>query len=196
MQGLIVRSLESLEQEFQPNELAYLALTAKIELPFRDRWSFSLHRALDDSYFVSREWKRTDLAILKGRSPHVLIELKAMYSFDAALDTAGISGFTDAMSADAKKAHVLAEANSEIYTVLLATHPDDSISAEMSGIIKYVTGINRAVDRWGSARKVKCIAHEAVSEDIRNRDVVASGSLNGGRAFGIGVAVDYWVVKA
>ena len=195
MQELIVGSLKSLGEEFQPNELAYLALTTKIELPLRDRWAFSLHRALNDRFAVSREWKRTDLAILKGQSPQVLIELKAMYSFDAALDIVGISGFTNAMSADAKKAQLLSKASTEIYTVLLSTHPNGAFSPEMDGIVKYVSGINKAIDRLGSAHKVKRTAQDAVYESLRDRNIVAVGSLNGGRAFSTDVVVDYWVVK-
>lgn len=196
MQDLIIGSLQSLEQEFQPNELAYLALTTKIELPFRDRWAFSLYRTLRDSFAVSREWKRTDLAILNGKSPEVLVELKAMYSFDAALDTVGISGFTDAMTADANKARLLAGAETEIYTVLLSTHPAGPFPPEMASIVKYVPGINKAVNRCGSGQKVQRIAREAVNETLRGRNLVATGSLDGGRAFSNRVVIDYWLVRA
>lgn len=196
MQEIVVRSLGSLEKEFQPNELAYLALTTKIELPLRDRWAFSLYRELGDSLIVSREWKRTDLAILRGQSPQVLIELKAMYSFDAALDRGGISGYTDAMSRDAKKARILAETTTEIYTVLLATHPVGTVSTEMNGAIKYIPGINKAVKRFGSAVKVRSIAREAVNNKLRDRNLIMCGSLTRGRAFNLEVFIDYWVVKA
>jgi hypothetical protein len=195
MQNLIINSLKNLEKEFQTNELAYLALTTKIELPLRDRWAFSLYRILKENFSVSREWKRTDLAILQGQSPQVLIELKAMYSFDAALDTEGIRGFADAMSADEKKANLLARAETEIFTVLLSTHPKGPFALEMAGIVKYIPGINRAFNRWGSASKVRCIAHDAVNKILCDRNIVATGSLDGGMAFSTNVVVDYWVVK-
>ncbi|RUO22604.1 hypothetical protein CWE08_05370 [Aliidiomarina iranensis] len=196
MQDLIIGSLESLEQEFQSDELAYLALTTKIELPFRDRWAFSLYRTLKETYAVSREWKRTDMAILNGQSPEVLIELKAMYSFDAVLDKFKISRFADAMTSDAKKARLLAEAETEIYTVLLSTHPEGPFPPEMAHIVKYVSGINKAVNRCGSGQKVQHAAHEAINKTLRDRNVVATGSLDGGRAFLNGVVIDYWLVRA
>lgn len=85
MKNYIINSFTNFVQEFQTNELAYLSLTTKIELPFRDRLAYSLFKELDaKNIIVSREWKRTDLALLQNGLPSVLIELKAMYSFDAA----------------------------------------------------------------------------------------------------------------
>lgn len=196
MKELVVRSLSQLEKNFGENELAYLSLTTKIEFPLRDRWAYAIFLELEETFNVSREWKRTDLAILKEQSPQVLIELKAMYSFDAALDIDGIGGFTDAMSADAKKAKNLAKENTEIYTVLLAAHPESPLPPELDGIIKYVPDINKAIKKIGSADKVKDVACKAVNDNLSNRNVVASGLLQGGKAFNTKVSVLYWVVKA
>jgi hypothetical protein len=69
------------------NELAYLALTSKIELPLRDRISFELHKKFSDTHLICREWKsketksskRIDIAIVDKSNfkPVCLIELKA-----------------------------------------------------------------------------------------------------------------------
>ncbi len=196
MQNLVVQSLQNISSSFQENELAYLASTTKIELPLRDRWAFVLHQKLNKSCQVSREWKRTDLAILKSGKPAVLIELKAMYSFDAALDPNDIGGFTDAMLSDESKALKLALPNTEVYTVLLATHPCGNYLKELDGIVKYVSGINRAVKKFGTPDKVKNEAICAVNSKLKYRNIVSSGILSGGFAFGTDVDVLYWVVKA
>ena len=39
MHDELIHSLHDLDGEFQCNELAYLALTMKIEGPLRDRWA-------------------------------------------------------------------------------------------------------------------------------------------------------------
>ena len=195
MQELIVSSLTALEADFQKNELAFLALTTKIEMPLRDRWAYTLFRKLEGKYSVSREWKRTDLAILDEQKPLALIELKAMYSFDAALDIDGIGGFTDAMAEDADKARKLAVDDTEIYTVLLATHPDSTFLLGLDGVVKYVSGINKAIKKFDTSQKVEEVAVEAVNKDLCSKNVVASGSLNGGQAYGSQVSVLFWVVK-
>ena len=195
MDDIVINTLSRIDTLFHPDELAYLALTSKIEMPIRDRWAYSLHRELGDVLNVSREWKRTDISILNITSPRAIIELKAMYSFDAALDPKGIGGFTDAMSADAKKAKTLATKDTEIYTVLLATHPDGPFPKEMNGIIKYVPGINNAIKAFGSSEKVKRAAMDAVNNDLKSRNVIAAGSLNGGKSFNTKVSILYWLEK-
>ncbi|WP_089138387.1 hypothetical protein [Vibrio rumoiensis] len=196
MQSEIIGSLEKLAKEFQEDELAYLALTTKIELPFRDRWAFLLYNSFTDhTLTVSREWKRTDLAILQNNSPKSLIELKAMYTFDAALDPDEIGGFTDAMARDEIKAKKLATPRTDIYTVLLATHPEQ-VPPNYRGIVKYDSGINRAIKKFSTADRVKSVAIEAVNKKFKGRNVISSGELNGGSAFGVKTSVLYWLVKA
>ncbi|WP_100916035.1 hypothetical protein [Pseudoalteromonas spongiae] len=196
MQDFVLKSLESITSSFQENELAYLASTTKIELPLRDRWAYFLHKKLHKNFQISREWKRTDLAILDSGKPVLLVELKAMYSFDAALKPNDIGGFTDAMLSDENKARKLALPNTDIYTVLLATHPNGKYPKELDGIVKYVSGINKAVKELGSSNNVKTEAIAAVNNKLKSRNIVLSGTLPGGFAFGTSIDILFWVVKA
>lgn len=79
--------ISKIASNFQLNELAYLALTSKIELPLRDRIAFELHKKFSDTHLICREWKskesnsskRIDIAIVDKSNfkPVCLIELKA-----------------------------------------------------------------------------------------------------------------------
>jgi hypothetical protein len=79
--------ISNIASNFQVNELAYLALTSKIELPLRDRIAFELHKKFSDTHLICREWKskesksskRVDIAIVDKSNfkPVCLIELKA-----------------------------------------------------------------------------------------------------------------------
>ncbi len=196
MQKAIVESLANLDKEFHVDELAYLALTTKIEMPIRDRWAFLLYKNLvNENLIVSREWKRTDLALLKNQFPESLIELKAMYSFDAALDPIEVGGYIDAMAKDEIKATKLAVTGTEIYTVLLATHPEQ-IPSNYTGIIKYNAYINKAIRKFGSANEVKSQAITAVNNKLSSKNIILSGELFAGCAFGVKTSILYWVVKA
>lgn len=196
MDKLLTNTLGSLQEEFQANELAFLALTTKIELPLRDRWAFRLFRELSDTHVVAREWKRTDVAILKGGIPTALIELKAMYTFDAALDQSGIAGFCDAMERDAEKAHALANASTSVFTVLLATHPKQAIAPQFERIVKYRQGINQALNKYGSEEEVALLAVNAVNVRLKKKNVIAHGALPCGEIYKIPTEVFYWLVKA
>ena len=45
---VLLQGLEDAGTSFEPGELAYLALTSKVELPVRDRFAWELHRRLED----------------------------------------------------------------------------------------------------------------------------------------------------
>jgi hypothetical protein len=188
-------TLARVGDEFQTNELAYLATTTKIELPLRDRLAYILHRQFEPhGVLVAREWRRTDLAMLTpDGNPICLVELKAMYTFDAFGEN--LYFFTRAMTADEQKARLLAARDTLVYTLLLATHLDGSVEPRFSGIVKYDRGINRGVAAHGSAQALQEVAVQNVRSALAERDVVAEGTLPGGEAFGRRVDVLYWLVR-
>jgi len=69
---------------FDKDELAYLGLTGKIEIPIRDKLAFMLFRSLGPDAIVCREWERCDIAVLDpaGRPDHI-VEMTAAITADA-----------------------------------------------------------------------------------------------------------------
>ena len=63
MRGELEKALSNVGRDFEEDQLAFLTLTSKPELQIRDALAWHLHRALPD-LIVSREWRRTDLAVL------------------------------------------------------------------------------------------------------------------------------------
>ena len=72
-------STRSSISKYDPNDLAYLGLTGKIELLIRDCLAIQLKNDFP-SFTTAREWKRHDLAILKDSNLLVLIEGKQWLS--------------------------------------------------------------------------------------------------------------------
>jgi hypothetical protein len=171
----IRETLGGIENAFAPNELAYLAATTKIELPFRDRLAYLLHRRLEPAgILVAREWRRIDLAILAADGvPTCLLELKAMYTFDAFGEN--LAFFTQAMSADEQKGLRQASPDIAVYTMLLATHLDGAVDRRFSRIVKYDGGINKGIDDHGSAVALRQRAEQNVQSALAGHDVVATG---------------------
>lgn len=62
--GQLAECLERAAESFAPGELAYLALTSKIERPLQNRLAWSLHTQLPGRV-VSREWRSTEIARLE-----------------------------------------------------------------------------------------------------------------------------------
>ncbi len=184
MEKILMDSLSSIALEFKTNELAYLALTSKIEQPLRDRWAFVLHRKLQKDIIVSREWLRTDIALITNQEPIALIELKAMYTFDAT-SAKSLSSFVQDMEKDESKAKNLASKSVEIYTILLATHPKSIIPIRFEQIVKYAPGINNAIRKFKDADSVREVAINEVNDKFVGKNVIASGNINGGKAFNV-----------
>ena len=195
MKEIITNSLKNVGSEFRSNELAYLALTTKIELPFRDRWAFALHRELPDNFIVSREWNRTDIAIIDDDIPKALIELKAMYTFDAAILQKNVDAYCEAMERDEIKARKVAKESTEIYTIMLMTHPRSEVPIRYQKVIKYIPGINKAIRKFSKASLVAKAATNAIDKKLSCKNVIAKGSVIGGKAFGIETDVLYWLIK-
>jgi hypothetical protein len=202
MDKLLIDCLQAIEKEsFKINELAYLALTSKIENPIRDRWAFQLHNSVGNGLTVAREWKREkkriDIAILNMACPKVLIELTAMYTFDLVNKPQYTNKCIKKLEEDEEKARKLSSSDTEIYTVLLATHPKSSISIDLLNCLKkYSSGINRAFKRFGSPGDIKNRSLDIVEEKLSNKNVISINTLLGGSAFGIEVEVLYWIIKA
>ena len=142
---------------------------------------------------MAREWNRIDLAVLdENGTPLILVELKAMYTFDA---FSNLKLFTDATSADELKAQRLAEPGTAVYSLLLVTHLSGSIPARFMKPVKYARDINKAVARHSDAASVLVKASDAIEKNLSNRAVVDRGPINGGSAFDLNVSVHYWLVR-
>jgi hypothetical protein len=188
--SVIVASLGELG--FAANELAYLAITSKIEIPVRDRLAFALHNKLEGR-FVTREWKRVDLAVLNAnRQPDALIELKAMYTFDPLLKG---RYYTDATSRDEEKAFGKGGPTAQVYSLLLAAHLHAQVPIDLKQIAKYSSGVNKCLKRYGTHDALRDAARERVKDELRSRNLVKNDILGRGSAFGIEVSVEYWLVK-
>jgi hypothetical protein len=179
---------------FGPNELAYLALTSKPEFAVRDKLAFYLHNALSENeYIVAREWKRSDLVVLLAGKPQVIVELKAMYHFNVLNGATKPHPYQSRVEADVQKALRLAEPETEVYALLLSTHPHSSFSFSLSGVIKYLSHINRAYQQIQTQEEIRERAIRHVQEWFDGAEVT-TGTIEGGTAFGARVDVDYWLV--
>ncbi|ARF53689.1 hypothetical protein B1H19_05405 [Streptomyces gilvosporeus] len=161
----------------------------------QDRLAWSLRTKLPD-LVVSREWKRTDLAILDAQAsvPLLLLEAKAMYTADlAGVRPASAADYPTLMRDDVVKARRLAsEGNAQVFALALATHLMTS-PPNWPNVIKYVALTRRKLRQFGEAG-VRAMAADTMNRRLSELGPVCSGSLHGGEAFGVEVAVDWWLV--
>ncbi|MCX7292769.1 hypothetical protein [Janthinobacterium sp.] len=192
----LISALRGVESAFSRDELAYLALTQKVEQAFRDKLAFVLHQRLDNSRFlVCREWKRADLAVLEGGRPVLILEAKAGYTFDI-LNDKGYD-FQNLVAADLKKTSILIsklglDTSPSVYALVIATHPSMAPHDRFSDAIKYLPGITRFANASNNRESV------CKRMDLRMSafELVDTHETCAGAAFGVKVTVYSWLYRA
>ncbi len=141
-QGKIIAAIEGLSSKFDTDELAYLALTSKIENPIRDKIAYIFHSELYKKALICREWKtsknkRVDLAILDTQNrPKCLIEFKAHSAIGRE------KNYKDWLTKELNKIANAATENTELYYIFLCNLPHKTIPPEYSKAVKYFEKIN------------------------------------------------------
>jgi hypothetical protein len=148
---VLLQALEDAGRSFECGELAYLAVTSKVEFPVRDRLAWELHQKLEDpSLLVAREWKRADVAVVREGDAVVLIEGTALYAFDV-LREPGLHKYLAKVTGDLAKAATLAP-HADTYALVLCTHVLGEIARPLRRwIVKYSSGIIGAAESHGQA---------------------------------------------
>ena len=194
-------ALRRLTNEFRENELAYLALTSKVEKQVIDRLAFSLHRdnRRSDCVAIAREYtvpgvvRRVDLAVVERgvpHVPHVFLEAKAMQSFNVNLPH-NPPRYLQRIDEDVEKLRncnirACASAPQKII-LLLITHTSRAPHERWDRVIKYASRIRNYRPR-SIARLTSQLDEQMPAERF---PFMASGSIRGGRAFDVGVTVHY-----
>ena len=194
----LLSALTEVQGDFSAGELAYLALTSKVELPVRDRLAFRLSQQLPEGLFVAREWRRVDLAVLEEGPealPRMLLEAKALYSFDLVGPPKWATRYPDLVERDVAKLRAMGSMPVDVqaFVLVLATHPVTEISASLRHIAKYATGVAKAVQLMGDPDAVAAEARQRLLGHLRALGPVREGKMNGGTAYGVEINVLYWL---
>ena len=143
----VSESLSGIGSSFQPDELAFLAATSKVELPIRDRLAWNLQRTLGEEFTVAREWRRADLAVLADDGVVAQLEAKALYSFNV-LQSANRMAYLDRLIADAAKMAALAASDRYLLSMLVDVRGE--IRPDLnSHVVKYSAGIAAGIKASG-----------------------------------------------
>jgi hypothetical protein len=191
----ITRASES----FVKDELAFLALTSKVERPFLDRVAFQLHRGMESSgTVVAREYPvfvgvRADIAILRAGDLIGAIEGKAMYTADCLTGRGLGPEYPKRMHADLQRYATTQNDGLQVFTLLVATNPGTQVPESLQSIIKYSRLVNRGFQIHSSALELERIAGEYLEAQISAQVTIANGKLDAGKAFEIPVALLWWL---
>lgn len=155
---MLKKIIKSIKDSYQKGELAYLALTSKVENPLRDKIAFEFHKKMGSDKVICREWtnhktnrSKADIAILDSQgNPECIIECKAHSS------VSGIGQWVTSLINDINKNRALYD-DVQIIFVLFANVVTPSSNEE--GLnkygIKYYENIVKAMNRSYTPNKQK-----------------------------------------
>ena len=202
----VADALTHLHSEFEKNELAYLALTSKIERQIVDRLAFSLSPSTSQvwrcgqcrdrtgvrEFTVSKEIQRVDLAVTVNEQPVLFLESKAMNYFHMYFRSAGTK-YPGKVKADIHKMQAYVQ-NASLpkltkITLLLTTYVDGTLNPDLGRIVKYSgdmqrhpgKGLTDLLDRLDTHFPNSCF----------QRVDSGTGDIAGGRAFDMDVTVHF-----
>jgi hypothetical protein len=192
---LLATELAQINACFDENELAFLALTSKVELPIRDRLAYRLFTQLPELR-VAREWNRIDLAVLSADSapaPLMLLEAKALYTFDLVGGESWIERYPAKVDRDVEKLRRLKNVpmETQFFALVLATHPTGAIDPALGQIAKYSPGVRKAIEAHGDAAAVAAAARSFLQSRLESLGPIHTGEIPAGEAYGIGVEVHF-----
>lgn len=150
--NLLKETIGNIVNSFNENELAYLAITSKIENPLRDKIAYKLHEQLNDK-IICREWKdasnpenknRYDLAILDKNEKHVecLVEFKAH-----SLQRQETGYILYELNKDLNRLEKFRQTEIEKYFVLFQNLPHSKFDVDFSSAIKYFQEMNNYFEK-------------------------------------------------
>lgn len=184
-------SLSGIGSSFQPDELAFLAATSKVELPIRDRLAWNLQRLIGEEFIVAREWRRADLAVLAGEGVVAQLEAKALYSFNV-LQPANRKAYLDRLIADAAKMAALAASDRYLLSMLVDVRGE--IRPDLnSHVVKYSSGIAAGIKASGET--VRTDASDLWLDELAGTfdSPTEEMQVDGGRVWGLDVSVDLFL---
>jgi hypothetical protein len=194
----LAHHLRGIGGSFDDGELAYLASTSKIEAAVRDKLAWRLHQQLGQDVVVSREWplggrKRADVALLRDSIPWAVVEFKALYAFDVHIEKKR-GEYRERVRTDLARAAEWAP-QADAYAVVLTTHVAGTIRPDLARVVKYATGVGRALTQLGTADAVRSKALDIWGQELATLGApVEAIELDHGAAWGLDIVLDAWLV--
>ena len=194
---LLPIAIDSAGKSFAKGELAFIALTSKVERPFVDRLSYQLYRTLSpERYKVAREFPiggaRADIAVLEGSLLCAVLEAKAMCSADCTREDGLRREYPERLHMDLQR-YATSRSGLEIFCLLLATHPLVPPPPHLGHIVKYSRLLTGAFRTHTSAAGIREAANANLASHIREEVLLAAASIDAGEAFGVPVELLWWL---
>jgi hypothetical protein len=185
-------AVQSVGALYEPDHLAYMAVTSKPELPIRDALAWRLHQQVGAEYLVAREWHRHDLVALdSNEEPVMVLEAKAYITANHA------HGMRDAdvtaLDADLTK---LAAYPANTFQLVVNVHVGADVPNTRFSGVKYAGEMNRSAQRLGGSDQVLDSARRVLERHLTRAPgaQVERTTIDAGTIWDLPVVVDLYLL--
>ncbi len=195
-------SVETIPTTFENDDLAKKFLEGKDERKVRSILAELMEEPLRNyTLSVRQKWKpaglqtkrRVEIAIVdESDNPRALLEVRAMYTFDAVTPTTAVR-FKDYVVDDFKKMDEMNCGGVEKIALLVATHP--ASTPESATDVAYHKQISTKLDAFGNEKRLRDDAVYAMTKLLEHEGEVRSGVLQLGQTNETRMDMVYWLVS-
>jgi len=185
----VAEELAGVGDAFEPHELAYLALTTRVENQVRNRLAWRLHQRLAaQGLIAARDWIRSELAILDdGARPLTIVQAAALHDADVQSDR-NWDAYAARIGADARKTRKVLGPDGEILLLAVSVAVHGTLDRSLRSLIRHIPLTGESDGPDGRAR----IA--ALAARLGELGAVDSFRLGEGKALTLRVRVDGFLV--
>lgn len=185
----IAEELAQIGSAFEPDELAYLALTIKVENQIRNRLAWRLHQRFSPQGLIAaRDWVRGDLAIMdSGARPLTTIQAGAVHESDVRSDL-NWRAYATRVQADTRKTRKMVGQDGQVLLLAVGVAVQGDVERSLRSVLKHNPASGKAAELGGRKRI------EAIAGRLGDLGPVQSFRVGEGQAFKLQVAVDAFLV--
>lgn len=187
--AMIIDELARIRTAFEPDELAYLALTTRVENQIRNRLAWRLHQRLEPQGLIAaRDWIHADLAILDPDArPMTTVHAKVLQDADARSDL-NWKAYATRVQTDIRKTRKLAGSDGQILLLVVSVAAQGVVARSLRSVLKYTPPAGKSGQIDAGAQV------EVMTARLRELGPVESFHLADGQAFKLQVRVSGYLV--
>jgi hypothetical protein len=197
----VIDGVREVGQRFEPDELAFLSLTGKLELQFQEKLAWFLYGwAKTQGLVVTKEWsgvrhKLADIVILGEGELKGVLELKAMLTSDPLRRIMSAGRSLSDLKNDMARWGGFPTA--EVIGILVAAHRKKVPPERWSNLkaVKYLRGDAKVFEDYKTEDAVLAACDLSVRESFEDFEIEQL-KFAGGSAFDTEVDISSWVISS
>ncbi len=199
-QAIIQEELNAIASYYNSNEVAYLALTAKVEATLRNKLAYRLQQRMMDEQTtlqVARDWQDTDIAIITSSGqPEALIYLKSGYIPDETDANSSMIGFYPKKVLDAsQKSNQIGLDHTQTFAILFYTHQNKPVEEVYRKSVKHDNAFLRAFKQHNAKEMLESAKNNITNFFNAKNLPITHILIDAGTCWDVKVDIHTWLVE-